>query len=127
MQRTLHNVPLVGNGPPLVGQNPTKPLLGWFDRLQIRLGLMRAPAKLPIYDPLQPLATAERSVKILQLERHLRSHGGLRLASAWLVDLSFELASVKGHNEEMQAVLRFKEGLPEYLAKHPAMRSMEGK
>jgi hypothetical protein len=107
---------------PLVGSNPTKPLISWFERLQIRLGLMQAPAQLPSHDPLPPLAPAERSVKILQLERHLRSHGGLRMAAAWIIDLSYEMAVVKGENAEMASVLRFKQELPEYLAKRPNMR-----
>jgi hypothetical protein len=116
MQRNLPNAPLVGS-------NPTKPLLGWFERLQIRLGLMSPPAHSPSYDALPALTPAERSVKILQLEKHLRSHGGLRLAAAWLVDLSGELAATKAQKEEMAAVLRFKAEMPEYLAKHPGMRS----
>jgi hypothetical protein len=107
---------MMHSGAPLVGSNPTKPLLGWFEQLQIRLGLMQAPAKEPSYAPLPPLTPAERSVKILQLEKHLRSHGGLRLAAAWLVDLSHEMAIVKTENAEMQSVLQFKRELPEYLA-----------
>jgi len=117
MQRNLPNAPLVGS-------NPTKPLLGWFERLQIRLGLMSAPARLPSYAPLPALTAAERSVKILQLERHLRSHGGLRLAAAWLVDLSYELAVAQGQNAEMASVLRFKQELPEYLATRPRPRPL---
>ena len=113
--------PSYGNVP-LVGSNPTKPLISWFERLQMRLGLMQAPAQLPSYASLPPLASSERSVKILQLEKHLRSHGGLRLAAAWLVDLSHELATVRGENAEMAAVLQFKKEMPEYLAKHPNMR-----
>lgn len=115
MQRSLQNVPLVRT-------NPTKPLISWFERLQIRLGLMQGPAQMPAHDPLPPLTSSERSVKILQLERHLRSHGGLRLAAAWLVDLSHELTVVKGENAAMEAVLHFKREYREYLAKHPEIR-----
>jgi len=118
MQRSLQNVPLVGTNPPRL-------TLSWLERVQIRLGLLPSPAKLPSYAPLPPLASSERSVKILQLERHLRSHGGLRLAAAWLVDLSHELAVVQGENAEMEGVLHFKREWQAYLEKHPEVKRHE--
>jgi hypothetical protein len=121
MQRSLRSVPLVGS-------NPTKPLISWFERFQMRLGLMQGPTQMPAHDPLPSLTPAERSVKILQLEKHLRSHGGLRLAAAWLVDLSHELAAANAQNAEMEAVLHFKREYREYLLKHPELRpAQEGK
>jgi hypothetical protein len=107
---------------PLVGSNPTRPLISWFERVQIRLGLMQGPVRAPSYESLPPLTSAERSVKILQLEKHLRSHGGLRLAAAWLVDLSHELAAANAQNAAMESVLHFKREYREYLAKHPELR-----
>jgi hypothetical protein len=107
---------------PLVGSNPTRPLTSWLERVQIRLGLMQAPAQMPSYASLPSLTSSERSVKILQLERHLRSHGGLRLAAAWLVDLSHELAAANAQNAEMEAVLHFKREYRAYLEKHPELR-----
>ena len=115
---------MMRSGIPLAHGNPPRPVTSWLERLRLRLGLAR-PSSLPDYTAPLPLSATERSVKILQLEKYLRSHGGLRLGAAWIIDLSSELNRARHENAEMEGVLHFKREWQAYLLKHPEVKNHE--
>jgi hypothetical protein len=105
---------------PLIGAT-IKVESSFWAALRHKLGL-KASATLPL--PVAPtLSPEQRTLRILQLERYLRSRGGLRFAAALLVDMDQELGQVRAENAEMDAVLEFKRNLAAYNLKHPQLKS----
>jgi hypothetical protein len=105
---TLRQIPLVG--PTLRVES------SFWTSLRKKLGLERSIT--PLLPQVPTLSPEQRTLRILQMERHLRSRGGLRFAAALIVDMDQELGQVRAENAEMAAVLNFKRNLAEYAAKH---------